>query len=100
MDRGELGRFLFTGERWDPDHAARGGAQAEGASGVSDACATKLGHLGLERGQRTRPSSEKGTSLRSSVGRHGPLVSLSCAIELVDVWCTPGRSSHRKRSPQ
>jgi integrase/recombinase XerD len=53
LDRGELGTFLFTAERFDTAHA--GLAVLLGLNGlrVSEACGTNIEDLGLERGHRT-----------------------------------------------
>ena len=53
LDREELGRFLFTAERVDHDHAAL--AMLLGLNGlrVSEACSTNVEDLGVERGHRT-----------------------------------------------
>jgi integrase len=52
MDRGELGRFLFTAERFDHAHAAL--TVLLGLSGlrVSEACGTDIEDLAIERGHR------------------------------------------------
>jgi site-specific recombinase XerD len=52
MDRGEMGRFLFTAESFDRDHG--GLAVLLGLNGlrVSEACSANIEHLGLERGHR------------------------------------------------
>jgi integrase/recombinase XerD len=53
LDRSELGVFLFTAERYDRAHA--GLAVLLGLNGlrVSEACATNVEDLGIERGHRT-----------------------------------------------
>src|SRR6266508_3415469 len=53
LDRSELGVFLFTAEHYDRGHAAL--AVLIGLNGlrVSEACATNVEDLGLERGHRT-----------------------------------------------
>jgi integrase/recombinase XerD len=53
MDRGELGAFLFTAERFDAAHA--GLAVLLGLNGlrVSEACSANVEDLGFERGHRT-----------------------------------------------
>jgi integrase/recombinase XerD len=53
MDRGELGTFLFTAERVDRDHAALAVLLGLNGLRVSEACATNIEDLGLERGHRT-----------------------------------------------
>jgi integrase len=53
MDRGELGRFLFTAERLDRAHAALAVLLGLNGLRVSEACATNIEDLGLERGHRT-----------------------------------------------
>src|SRR4051795_2373350 len=53
MDRGELGTFLFTAERFDHAHAAM--AMILGLNGlrVSEACATSIKDLGSQGAHRT-----------------------------------------------
>jgi integrase/recombinase XerD len=53
LDRSELGVFLFTAEQYDRDHAAL--AVLLGLNGLraSEACATNIEDLGIERGHRT-----------------------------------------------
>ena len=53
MDRGELGRFLFTAEHFDRDHAALAVLLGLNGLRVSEACATDVDDLGFERGHRT-----------------------------------------------
>ncbi len=53
MDRGELGTFLFTAERYDRDHAALAGLLGLNGLRVSEACATNVEDLGFSRGHRT-----------------------------------------------
>ena len=53
LDRGELGRFLFTAERSDPDHAALAALLGLNGLRVSEACATDAEDLGFDRGHRT-----------------------------------------------
>jgi len=53
MDRGELGTFLFTAERFDRDHAALAVLLGLNGLGVSEACGTNIEDLGLQRGHRT-----------------------------------------------
>ena len=53
LDRGELGRFLFTAERCDPDHAALAALLGLNGLRVSKACATDAEDLGFDRGHRT-----------------------------------------------
>ena len=53
LDRGELGRFLFTAERYDPDHAALAALLGLNGLRVSEACATNAEDLGFDRGHRT-----------------------------------------------
>ena len=53
MDRGELGRFLFTAEHYDRDHAALAVLLGLNGLRVSEACATNIEDLGFERGHRT-----------------------------------------------
>jgi integrase/recombinase XerD len=53
LDRSELGVFLFTAERYDRDHAALAVLLGLNGLRVSEACATSVEDLGLERGHRT-----------------------------------------------
>ena len=53
MDRGELGRFLFTAETVSPAHAALAVLLGLNGLRVSEACATNIDDLGFERGHRT-----------------------------------------------
>jgi integrase len=52
-DRSELGVFLFTAEQYDRDHAALAVLLGLNRRRVSEACATNVEDLGLERGHRT-----------------------------------------------
>ena len=53
LDRGELGAFLFTAERFDRPHAALAALLALNGLRVSEACSTDIENLGFERGHRT-----------------------------------------------
>lgn len=53
LDRSELGRFLFAAEAFDHDHAALAVLLGLNGLRVSEACATDIEDLGLERGHRT-----------------------------------------------
>ena len=53
MDRGELGTFLFTAERFDHSHAALAVLLGLNGLRVSEACGTSIGDLGFQRGHRT-----------------------------------------------
>jgi hypothetical protein len=53
MDRGELGAFLFAAERVDRMHAALAVLLGLNGLRVSEACATNVEDLGMERGHRT-----------------------------------------------
>jgi site-specific recombinase XerD len=53
LDRGELGTFLFTAERYDRDHAALAVLLGLNGLRVSEACATDAQDLGFDRGHRT-----------------------------------------------
>lgn len=53
LDRSELGTFLFTAERYGHDHAALAVLLGLNGLRVSEACATNVEDLGLERGHRT-----------------------------------------------
>ena len=52
LDRSELGVFLFTAEQFDRGHAALAVLLGLNGLRVSEACATNVEHLGLERGHR------------------------------------------------
>jgi integrase/recombinase XerD len=53
MDRGELGVFVFTAERFDRAHAALAVLLGLNGLRVSEACATNIEDLGMTRGHRT-----------------------------------------------
>jgi integrase len=53
LDRSELGVFLFTAEQYDHPHAALAVLLGLNGLRVSEACATNIEDLGLERGHRT-----------------------------------------------
>ncbi|HEX4820783.1 MAG TPA: tyrosine-type recombinase/integrase [Acidimicrobiales bacterium] len=53
LDRSELGVFLFTAEQYDRDHAALAVLLGLNGLRVSEACATNIEDLGIERGHRT-----------------------------------------------
>jgi len=52
LDRSELGRFLFASERYDHNHAALAVLLGLNGLRVSEACATNIEDLGVERGHR------------------------------------------------
>ena len=52
LDRGELGRFLFTAERFDHAHAALAALLGLNGLRVSEACDTNIENMGMERGHR------------------------------------------------
>src|ERR671912_202357 len=57
LDRSELDVFLFTAEKFDRDHAALAFRLGLNGLRVSEACATNIEDLGIERGHRTlRPA--------------------------------------------
>ena len=62
MDRGELGSFLFTAERFDRDHAALAVLLGLNGLRVSEACGTNIEDLGFDRGHRTLRIIGKGSS--------------------------------------
>ena len=66
LDRSELGVFLFTPEQYDRDHAALAVLLGLNALRGSEACATNIEDLGLERGHRTLRIVGKATSPRPS----------------------------------
>lgn len=53
LDRSELGRFLFATERYDHDLAALAVLLGLNGLRVSEACATNVEDLGVDRGHRT-----------------------------------------------
>ena len=53
LDRSELGVFLFTAENCDRDHVALAVLLGRNGLRVSEACATNIEDLGIERGHRT-----------------------------------------------
>jgi integrase len=53
MDRGELGRFLFTAEHYDRPHAALAVLLGLNGLRVTEACTTNIENLAFERGHRT-----------------------------------------------
>jgi integrase len=53
LDRSELGRFLFSAERYDHDHAALAVLLGLNGLRVSEACATNIEDVGVEGGHRT-----------------------------------------------
>lgn len=53
LDRSELGVFLFTAEHYDRGHAALAALLGLNGLRVSEACATNVEDLGIERGHRT-----------------------------------------------
>ena len=53
MDRGELGTFLFTAERFDHSHAALAVLLGLNGLRVSEACGTNVEDLGFQRGHLT-----------------------------------------------
>ena len=61
MDRGELGAFLFTAERFDHAHAALAVLLGLNGLRVSEACRTNIEDLDMQRGHRTLHVIGKGT---------------------------------------
>jgi integrase/recombinase XerD len=53
LDRSELGVFLFTADQYDRNHAALAALLGLNGLRVSEACATNVEDLGVERGHRT-----------------------------------------------
>jgi integrase/recombinase XerD len=53
LDRSELGVFLFTAEHYDQAHAALAVLLGLNGLRVTEACATNVEDLGMERGHRT-----------------------------------------------
>jgi integrase len=60
LDRSELGVFLFTAEQFDRQHAALAVLLGLNGLRVSEACATNVEDLGVERGHRTLRITGKG----------------------------------------
>ncbi len=60
LDRSELGVFVFTPEQYDCDHAALAVLLGLNGLRVSEACASNIEDLGLERGHRTLGTLGKG----------------------------------------
>jgi site-specific recombinase XerD len=52
LDRGELGRFLFTAERFDRDHAALAVLLGLNGLRVSEACGANIEEMAIARGHR------------------------------------------------
>ena len=52
LDRGELGRFLFSAERFDHAHAALAVLLGLNGLRVSEACETNIEDMAFERGHR------------------------------------------------
>ena len=52
LDRSELGRFLFTAERFDPAHAALAVLLGLNGLRVSEACGANVEDMAFERGHR------------------------------------------------
>jgi integrase len=69
MDRGELGTFLFTAERYDRAHAALAVLLGLNGLRVSEACATNIEDLGFHRGHRTLQIVGKGQQARGDPPR-------------------------------
>jgi hypothetical protein len=53
LDRGELGAFLFTAERYDQAHAALAVLLGLNGLRVCEACSANIEELGFDRGHRT-----------------------------------------------
>ena len=85
LDRSELGVFLFTAENCDRDHVALAVLLGRNGLRVSEACATNIEDLGIERGHRTLRILGKGTSLPPSpwcLARHARSTSRSASAGL------------------
>jgi integrase/recombinase XerD len=88
LDRSELGVFLFTAEQYDRDHAALAVLLGLNGLRVSEACATNVEDLGVERGHRTLRIVGKGNKPATV-----PLVPRTARmIDLAVVSATTGRS--------
>jgi integrase/recombinase XerD len=72
LDRSELGVFLFTAEHYDRDHAALAVLLGLNGLRVSEACATNVEDLGIERGHRTLRILGKGNKPATIRSSHGP----------------------------
>lgn len=72
MDRGELGRFLFTAEHYDRCHAALAVLLGLNGLRVSEACATNVEDLSSSAGTAPCGSSARATSPRRSRSFHAP----------------------------
>jgi integrase/recombinase XerD len=53
LDRQEFGTFLYTAERFDPDHAALAVLLGLNGLRVSEACGTNIEDFAVDRGHRT-----------------------------------------------
>src|SRR5436190_15397699 len=71
MDRGELGTFLFTAERFDHSHAALAVLLGLNGLRVSEACGTNVDALGFHEDTARCASSARATSQRSSLSCRG-----------------------------
>jgi integrase/recombinase XerD len=79
LDREEMGRFLFTAERVDHDHAALAVLLGLNGLRVMEACETNVEDLGLERGHRTLRIMGKGAkpAVIPLVPRTAPTIDLA-----------------------
>jgi integrase/recombinase XerD len=95
LDRGELGTFLFTAERYDRDHAALAVLLGLNGLRVSEACATNSEDLGFDRGHRTLRIIGKGNKPAVIPSSHGwPARSTSCSPSAARARsCTAGTAS-------
>lgn len=88
LDRGELGAFLFTAERYDHAHAALAALLGLNGLRVSEACSANIEDVGFERGHRTLHIVGKGK--KPAVV---PLVPRTARTLDLAVNGVPGRSS-------
>lgn len=61
LDRQEFGTFLYTAERFDPDHAALAVLLGLNGLRVSEACGTNIEDFAVDRGHRTLRIMGKGS---------------------------------------
>jgi len=88
MDRGELGRFLFTAEHYDRAHAALAVLLGLNGLRVSEACATNIENLAFERGHRTLRIVGKGNkpAVIPLVPRTGRTIDLAIGERTAHRW--------------
>lgn len=90
LDRGELGRFLFTAERFDHAHAALAVLLGLNGLRVSEACETNIEDMPSNEDTGCYGSSVRATSRLSSPWSPAllePSISLSANAETARSWC-------------